>query len=78
MGHIENPGMVRTIYPDIFKHREIQKYSDMFRHIDGYIYFFHLGFLSQTFMTHRTAGKGPGYLFNSSLPLPPTSQTLRH
>ena len=25
-----------------------------------------------------TAGKGGGYFFNSSLPLPPTSQTLRH
>ena len=23
-------------------------------------------------------GKGEGYLFNSSLPLPPASQTLRH
>ena len=40
-------------------------------------YFFYLGFLSRTFTTHRIAGEGGGYLFNSSLPLPPASQTLR-
>ena len=28
--------------------------------------------------SQRTAGKGGGYLLNSSLPLPPASQTLRH
>ena len=27
---------------------------------------------------HKTAEEGGGYLFNSSLPLPPASQTLRH
>ena len=41
-------------------------------------FFFYLGFLSSTFTIHRTAGEEGGYLFNSSLPLPPTSQTLRH
>ena len=35
-------------------------------------------FLSRTFMIHKTAGERGGYLFNSSLPLPPASQTLRH
>ena len=40
--------------------------------------FFFLGFLSQILTIHRTAGEGGGYIFNSSLPLPPTSQTLRH
>ena len=40
--------------------------------------FFYLGFLSRTFTVHRTAGEGGGHLFNSSLPLPPASQTLRH
>ena len=40
--------------------------------------FFYLGFLSRTFTIHRTAGEGGGYLFKSSLPLPPTSRTLRH
>ena len=29
-------------------------------------------------ITHRTAGEGGGHFFNSSLPLPPASQTLRH
>ena len=42
------------------------------------IFFFYLGFLSQPFTNHRTADEGGRNLFNSSLPLPPTSQTLRH
>ena len=43
------------------------------------ISFFYLGFLSQiTFTNHRTAGEGAGHFFNSSLPLPSNSQTLRH
>ena len=33
---------------------------------------------SRTFMIHRTVREGEGYLFNSSLPFPPVSQTLRH
>ena len=41
-------------------------------------FFFYLCLLSRTFMTQRTAGERGGYLFNSSLPLPPASQTLRH
>ena len=40
-------------------------------------FLFYLSFLSRTFTIHRTA-EGRGYLFNSSLPLPPFSQTLRH
>ena len=35
------------------------------------VFFFCLGFLSRAFTIHRTAGEGGGYLFNSSLPLPP-------
>ena len=46
--------------------------------IQSCFFFFYLGFLSQTFTNHRTAGKGGGHLFSSSLPLPPASQTLRH
>ena len=42
------------------------------------VFFFYLGFLSRTFTIHGTAGEGGGYLFNSSLPPPPASQTLRH
>ena len=45
-------------------------------YIDLYI-FFYLGFLSRTFTIHRTAVEGAGYLFDSSLPLPHGSQTLR-
>ena len=43
-----------------------------------FFFFFYLGFLSRTFTIHRTAGEGGGYFFNSSLPLRPASQTLRH
>ena len=40
--------------------------------------FFYLGFLSRTFIIHRTPGEEEGYLFNSSPPLPLASQTVRH
>ena len=40
--------------------------------------FFLTGFFSRRFRNHRTAGEGGGYFFNSSLPLSPASQTLRH
>ena len=40
------------------------------------VFFFFLGFLSRTFTIHRTAGEGEGYLFNSSLLLPPVSRAL--
>ena len=43
-----------------------------------HLLFLQLGFLSRTFTIHRTAGEGGGYLFKSSLPLPLSSQTLRH
>ena len=39
-------------------------------------FFFYLGFLSRTFTIHKTAGEGGGYLFNSSLPLPPAYRLL--
>ena len=42
-----------------------------------FFFFFCLGFLSRTFTIHRTGGEGVGYLFNSSLPLPTASQTLK-
>ena len=41
-------------------------------------FFFYLGFLLRTFTNHRTAGEGGGHFFNSSLPLPPASQTIGH
>ena len=40
--------------------------------------FFCLGFLSQPFTNHRTAGEGGGHSFNSLLPIPPISHTPRH
>ena len=40
--------------------------------------FFYLALLSPTFTNYRTAGEGGGHFFNSSLSLPPASQTLRH
>ena len=54
-----------------------ESFSNSQLKLDGY-FFFYLGFLSRTFTIHRTAGEGGGYLFNSSLPLAPASQTLRH
>ena len=39
------------------------------------VFFFFLVFFSRTFTIHRTAGKGKGYLFNSSLLLPPASRS---
>ena len=41
-------------------------------------FFFCLAFLSRPFTNYRTAGKGGGYFFNYSLPLPPASRALRH
>ena len=41
-------------------------------------FFFLSGFSFTTIMNHRTAGEEGGCFFNSSLPLPPASQTLKH
>ena len=43
-----------------------------------FFFFFYLSFLLQPFTNHWTAWEGGGHLFNSSLPLPPALQTLRH
>ena len=40
-------------------------------------FYYYLDFLSRTLTIHRTAGEVGGYLFNSSLPFPPASPTLR-
>ena len=40
--------------------------------------FFLIEFPKQTFTIHKTAVEGGGYSFNSSLPLPPASQTHTH
>ena len=44
-----------------------------FKHKVFLLFFFYLGFLSQLFTNHRTAGERRGNFFNSSLPLPPAS-----
>ena len=44
----------------------------------GHTTAFFLFEFSRTFTYHRTAGKGEDYFFNSTLPLPPASQALRH
>ena len=43
-----------------------------------YDLFFYLSFLSQTFTIYGTAREERDYLFDSSVPLPPTSQTFKH
>ena len=50
--------------------------SVLFQFVWLHIFFFYLGFLSRAFTNHRTTREGGGYFFNSSLPLPPASQTL--
>ena len=41
-------------------------------------FFFYLDFVSRRFTNHRTAREKGGHSINSSLPLPPASQTFRH
>ena len=58
----------------------LRKYADGYAatsltlHSSVCVFFFFLGFLSRTFTIHRTAGKGKGYLFNSSLLVAPTTR----
>ena len=52
--------------------------GDSFIPMKIFYFFFYLGFLSRTFTINRTTGEAENYLFNSYLPLPPASQTLRH
>ena len=58
--------------------QNISKFSLMFLFFFFFFFFFYLGFPSRTFTIYRAAGEGGGYLFNSSQPLPPTSQAFRH
>ena len=43
-----------------------------------FFFYFYLGFLLRPFTNHGAAGEGGWHFFNSSLPLPPASQTFRH
>ena len=72
--------ILRKWFDWLFNKNEIEKKLKITRYNlkHNIIFFFYLGFLSRTFTIHRTAGEGGGYLFNSSLPLSPASQTLRY
>ena len=75
-------GEIRSISPYAVRMQENTDHKKSeYGHFSWSVYFlsfsFYLGFLSRTFKIHRTAGKWVGYLFNFSLPLPPTLQALR-
>ena len=75
---IDTSGFVLKDKYNIDKSYLEKKIPDTSGLVKKIFFFFYLGFLSRTFTIHGTAGEGGGYLFNSSLPLPPASQTLRH
>ena len=81
LAHIIQMAKVKYLLFLEFKNFGLYKQNGLFFYIyiyTIYTFFFYLGFLSRTSTNHRTAGEGGGYFFNSSLPLPPTSQTPRH
>ena len=54
-------------------------YSENLKEISTlFSFFFYLGFASRTLKNHRTAREGVGHSINSSLPIPPASEKLRH
>ena len=78
--------LIKTLYYKMWQ-KYITKYirfitkCDSFykiRRLLQFFFFFYLGFLSQPFTNHRAAREVGGHFLNSSLPLPPASQTLRH
>ena len=74
--NINFSGVTHFFTGSIVKKTGVHICKNRFRHRGKF--FFYLGFLSRTFTNHRTAGKGGGHFFNSSLSSPPASQTLRH
>ena len=48
------------------------------RNASSVFFIFLSRFFSRTLTNHMTAEEGGGHFFNSSLPIPPASQTLRH
>ena len=71
-------GLFRTLSSRFSYCTQIDKNScTQLPYIKKMHFFFYLGFPSQPFTNHRTAGEGGGHFFNSSLPLPPASHTLR-
>ena len=43
-----------------------------------YLFFLYMGFPSRTLTSYRTEERVGDHFFSSTLPLPPTLQTLRH
>ena len=72
--------MISTCLLNISSNNGSRIKTKIFRHGQTYCYnFFSIWvFLSRTLMIHRAAGEEGDYLFNSSLPLQPDSQTPRH
>ena len=69
----------KFIFHLVHNHIHYICFASNYKSIYIYIYiFFYVGFLARTFANHRTAREGEGHFFNSSLPLPPASQKLRH
>ena len=67
-------------YRGVFRAQSNIQYRFFAKIVNGFqllFYFLHLRFLLRTFTIHRAEGEGGGYLFNTSLPLLSTSQTLR-
>ena len=57
---------------------EVKSQLDTLHSFLGFFFFFYLGFLSRTFTNYRTAAEAGGHFFNFSLPLSPSSRSLRH
>ena len=67
--------MLRII---LFRRKNMFRFQDIQVLVISTIFSIWVFFHEHSRINHRTAGEGEEYFFNSSLPLPPTSQTLRH
>ena len=75
---IWSPAGLVTCTEEILNKISFFSFCSVFPQPVGINFVFYPGFLSRTFTIHRAAGERGGYLFNSSLPPPPASQTLRN
>ena len=63
-------------YPRVTFNNSTVKVANSYKHLE---FFFSIWvFLSRPFANHKTAGEGGEHFLDSSLPLPPASQALRH
>ena len=70
---------IREVISQLLKRGEPTMHYLLFAHsFSFFLFFFYQGFLSRPFTNYRTTGEGGGHFFNSSLTLPPASQTFRH